>query len=843
MSKPKDTTPPIPTAPSPIDEANTQLARIMLDLYNIPILGVQRHLPLYVIYGEETLSSSEKMLDFGISNANHRAFFLETDVIPKLPEFPGIELRKTGSDSSSKRSFYEFCVTDAEKAQREGLKQFDKFFRSKQKDTEGYIKRSRDNMSTDLLSIKLSLRKLLEKPSDKMDFPPDFKPLFIGDVTIDIPTKKAHLVGKIISGSFTNLAFVGKAGVLRLTIKGRSKLTSDATTLKGILEPGKSTPAVTTAPETSSEKPAPDPTAAKLSAASSAAVASPEAAEASQTTSTALETSGTTKKEKKKKPKKKLETSIGLAVIATPHPSEALAPITTKAPQVSIPTIVSGDTPTSIPVLVLDSASTALHRAIVAEQTIPEMEPTLPATPAGQGVVESLEAGSNLESQATSEVTALVRSSTLGDLSSSLSSPAPGSGSALSVASSHSTTPSEEAEQLLTLARQKTQFDSEIFRCIERRRAADTFHSTLVDHFPSQLQELIRSLTTSKFVTETQIYGGFVYSQNPKDLDLQVVLTDHFFHNKSEVKVSALLKELLPPELAKISKIERKRDFPPIWKISIGDLLEITTIEQRDHRRNQNWTSTKDAQIINLRSSGDRSPITTEPSHQFGFLETWKAKDPSMRTPPPVLINERAKDCALRVIYSMTPYLLDSKKAEDNSLLTQLSSLLANDLIADGRCIDTLQRKISSFESDHKISGPEQLTFRHNFSQVLERIDPKIFIQSESEVHRKIEEYKSMADSAASYASTPTTPPTTSPAPAKSTVVSGGFDWDGPFIKGFEPPPKPHLPTAPTPSSSAGSLGSAAAPGLPTKSPAPTGGKAAPMTYSPGTAPGKGGRK
>lgn len=304
-------------------------------------------------------------------------------------------------------------------------------------------------------------------------------------------------------------------------------------------------------------------------------------------------------------------------------------------------------------------------------------------------------------------------------------------------------------------------FDKKILRCINERGASIDFNLSLVEAFPEELKTLIRNLTTSESVKETHIYGSFVYGQNPKDLDLQVVLSDGFFTSEDDTDGKSL-KSLLPPELAKISKIERKSKDeappPPIWRIDIGNLLQITAIERKQHEANQNWTSSRDAKIVVLKTN-EAGTLEPSISYQPRFLKIHGDSKGSDL----FHINEKAKNFHLRVIYS-TPNKMDE------ALIARLASILTNKLLTQPRVVDTLRNLIegaSEFEAKHSDVEQKRI-FRDNVCQVFKKLTKGIFPQSGIEFDEAIKNYELMP-----YSTTST--PATSPSPragAASAIAS-----------------------------------------------------------------------
>lgn len=666
----------------------------------------------FIFYGDK-IYNSEKELPI---NRQGRRITLAEDPLP-LPEFPGIELEELPEDGSEK--VFEFYVSDPILAAK-SRDEFIKFLY--QKNTECF-ESANSSLEKKLSQIKSLLAthagSVTGFPVNRASFgAAAFKNAIIKDV-------EAALAARLKAAKFTYLQFSDEGKNLKLKINCTSQLDNDIKILKGIYA------------EYDAEKTATAAGAALRAAAAEAELLAELAAE---------EAAAATAKSKKGKKSGKVKT-------APPSAAPAAGGSGAKDTETSVVKAAtaaeSHETAHTTLVKYFDEKKEILRNRLgIAEELIFEireddrfMVVTFPNVSRAPHFAAKSNLSNNFDS-AKKLLTISVDKTKFANIADAanhlkgfarteiIESPEivarVAKAKAAAAAKTHASDPTvivgetggTGSESPKAPPPHLTEFNAKITLAISTRKEVGTFDPELMTSFPPLLQATIKNCVDRvDLVAQPTIYGGFINGRNPKDIDFQMVMKNGSLHGKDE-DVQKLLTALLPPELAAIAKLEKKSVLPPIWKIEAGEAVEITFVEEANHITNSNWTSTLDARYFDLREG----IMGFQPS----FLQRCRLAPP---TPffPPFIINENAKDLALRLPYSMLPNFFVPTK--DDALINVVANSMSSYLVrvpADSR-LTTLQNKMGYFAVNHKITGEEKVLFDYSFAQILKKINHSAF--------------------------------------------------------------------------------------------------------------------
>lgn len=203
------------------------------------------------------------------------------------------------------------------------------------------------------------------------------------------------------------------------------------------------------------------------------------------------------------------------------------------------------------------------------------------------------------------------------------------------------------------------------------------------------------------------------------------MVQDFTFRGRNEAGVRNFLLEFVPQDLAEIARIEQKVQIPPVWRVDIGNYVQFTFIENQDHSRNKNWTSTLDAKYYDLRKE--------ELRYQPDFTRVCQLTG---KKPIDLIINNRARNADLRFAYHILPQVLDEVK--DEKIIKQLLPALQAPIQKEtfGTRFGMLIKRIDDFCQNH-IEGEgeeEAVKFHKNMSQIIKKLPPEIFNETEQEL-------------------------------------------------------------------------------------------------------------
>jgi hypothetical protein len=262
--------------------------------------------------------------------------------------------------------------------------------------------------------------------------------------------------------------------------------------------------------------------------------------------------------------------------------------------------------------------------------------------------------------------------------------------------------------------------------CLQRRKEIGRFDFHLLTEFPLT-NSLVLALSLAPNALESMLYGGFIYSKSPNDLDFAIVVRNDSLENGAAAE--ELLKSL-PEELKRISRISQEViGYEPsgkkrhAWKIKIGDVVDISCIEEKDYDTSQSWTSNVDAGYYNLRTGA----IDHFFHFKQKFAEERRLKGPHLQ----FIINTDKADhqfYAFRFIYSTLMAGLPKFDQGADGVVAELAKNLKFKLLSDGMAFSesahsfSLQRLLKEFNRKHPMSADDRDDFNYNVAQVVNKL-------------------------------------------------------------------------------------------------------------------------